>query len=61
MSEEKSGNNTAANHSGIKRRDLWLGSTSLVAATAFASTVYPHAADAAPENRSVLPIPEPPL
>jgi arylsulfatase A-like enzyme len=61
MSEEKSGNNTDANNSGIKRRDLWLGSTSLVAATAFASTVYPHAADAAPENRSVLPIPEPPF
>jgi arylsulfatase A-like enzyme len=61
MSEEKPGNNTAANNSGIKRRDLWLGSTSLVAATAFAATVYPHAAGAAPENRSVLPIPEPPF
>ncbi|MBV9776119.1 MAG: arylsulfatase [Acetobacteraceae bacterium] len=50
-----------AGNGGIKRRDLWLGSTSLIAASALASTARPHIAAAAPEDRSVLPVPQPPF
>jgi hypothetical protein len=37
----------------ITRRDLWLGSTSLVAAPAFASRSLPQAASAATTNDTV--------
>ena len=47
-----------ASNAGIKRRHLLLGTTSLVAASALASTVPPRAARAADD---VLPKPEPPF
>jgi arylsulfatase A-like enzyme len=63
MSEDKPANKFESRpqegNTGIKRRDLWLGSTSLVATSTLASTVFPGGAAAAPEDRSVLPIPQP--
>jgi arylsulfatase len=51
----------SAEGSGIKRRDLWLGSTSLVAASALALAAVPRAASAAAPADVVLPRPEPPF
>jgi arylsulfatase A-like enzyme len=45
----------------FKRRDLWLGSTSLLSALAVASTVSVRAANAASPDETVLPKPEPPF
>jgi hypothetical protein len=55
MGEKKSDQNSATAHSGIKRRDLWLGSTSLVAASA----ILPGASSATTTSDNVLPKPEP--
>jgi arylsulfatase A-like enzyme len=60
MSEKKSEHDSTGNKAGIGRRDLWLASTSLVAASALASAALPRAAIAAPtQDDNVLPKPEP--
>ena len=60
-SEQKRARRPRPDGSGIGRRDLWLGLTSLIAASALASTALPHTAAAAPEDRGVLPAPQPPF
>jgi arylsulfatase len=52
---------TSAEGSGVKRRDLWFGSTSLIAASALALAAVPRAASAAAPSDAVLPKPEPPF
>jgi arylsulfatase A-like enzyme len=59
-SDKKSKNPSPTESLEIKRRHLLLGSTSLVAASALASTALPGAAGAAPEDE-ILPRPEPPF
>ena len=58
MSEKKSDKHSATNNAGIKRRDLWLGSTSLIAAATIGSTALPRTASAATAGNNVLPKPE---
>jgi arylsulfatase len=63
MSEKKTGRTYGSNGStekvGVKRRDLWLASTSLVAASALGSAVPARGAGAATEDGNVLPKPVP--
>ena len=52
-------NNDNTNKSGLRRRSLLLGSTSLVAASAVMSAAAPRTATAA--TSEILPTPEPPF
>jgi arylsulfatase A-like enzyme len=59
MSKKEFDRNSATNTAGISRRNLWLASTSLVAASAFTSATLTTAASAASPDDNVLPMPEP--
>jgi len=65
MSESKTGNKVRTNaltgEFRVKRRSLWLGTTSVVAASALAMTTASRTARAAAQSDTVLPKPEPPF